>query len=489
MRRGEFYLWQVRPFTVRVSLDLIEQLNAIIADPRRHRDEEMGGILLGVVREPHVVEVNGFQFIPSEHHRGTIFALGLREQFRVSQRVASLNKHSLRAVGFFRTHNRPGLFLDQDDFALMQDAFSGPSQIALLVKPLDPKPSNAGIFFWQDSELDRRGSALLFPFDAETLRAQGPIEVQPEPVRTPQPRKSRLRPQRLPVVPKPVLGWSIASVAAVSLLAMSLEYRNPPAASPSPVVQDASLTPRLGAPPTITVAPAPEPPVEPEPAVVDVEPIPAEKPSRPGAVREKPKDAIARVIAPETAAEEIKPQRAPAPPVAPLAARQELALNSSNPPPAAESVENPSHPPPAQPAPAALPARRQHTIAVHVSVEPRQSSELKRVVSRVPWFGHAVRVEGGTGFSPPHPSRSIEPHVPEFLEQELGREVAVDVRLSIDKYGSVKNAEVLNGPEKSSELAILALNSAGSSSWEPAHQGDRIVPSDVIVHYRFEPRN
>ena len=99
-----------------------------------------------------------------------------------------------------------------------------------------------------------------------------------------------------------------------------------------------------------------------------------------------------------------------------------------------------------------------------------------------------MRAEGGTGFSPPRPSRSIEPRLPDFLAQDLGREVAVDVRLSIDKNGSVRNAEVLNG-SKSSELATLALNSAGAGSWEPAHQGDRIVPSDVIVHYRFDPAN
>jgi hypothetical protein len=40
-----------------------------------------------------------------------------------------------------------------------------------------------------------------------------------------------------------------------------------------------------------------------------------------------------------------------------------------------------------------------------------------------------------------------------------------------------------------SDLAGLAKDSVGSANWEPARQGDRSVPSDVIVHYRFNPRH
>jgi len=72
-----------------------------------------------------------------------------------------------------------------------------------------------------------------------------------------------------------------------------------------------------------------------------------------------------------------------------------------------------------------------------------------------------------------------------MLAEDLSRDVYVDVKVSIDKHGSVKNTQVLNGGD--SLLANLAANAAETTSWEPAKQGDRTVSSDVIVHYRFSP--
>jgi outer membrane biosynthesis protein TonB len=124
-------------------------------------------------------------------------------------------------------------------------------------------------------------------------------------------------------------------------------------------------------------------------------------------------------------------------------------------------------------------------VAVSVRVEPRQSSELKKVVSRLPLLGRSFHAEGGTDFSPARPTRPLEPQVPRMLAEDLSQEVSVDVKVSIDKHGSVKNAHVLNGGE--SQFASLAANTAEATSWEPARQGDRTVSSDVIVHYRFSP--
>jgi TonB-like protein len=85
------------------------------------------------------------------------------------------------------------------------------------------------------------------------------------------------------------------------------------------------------------------------------------------------------------------------------------------------------------------------------------------------------------------PNRGCFPSAwnPKPSSEDLSREVSVDVKLSIDKHGSVKNAQVLNGG--TSQLATLAANNAETTSWEPAKQGDRTVSSDVTVHYRFRP--
>jgi hypothetical protein len=137
------------------------------------------------------------------------------------------------------------------------------------------------------------------------------------------------------------------------------------------------------------------------------------------------------------------------------------------------------------PAPRPKPVRREPSVQVAVSFETKESSELKRVVSHVPLFGRTVHAEGGSGFVPARPNGSLEPRVPGALAGNLSGDFAVDVRLSIDKHGSVTNAQVLNGA--GTDFASLAVNNAGTASWEPAHEGDRRVPSDVIVHYRFSP--
>ena len=178
MRGRDFYLWQVQSFTVQVGLDFVDNLNRALSDPRQKAHVELGGILLGRIISPQLVELTDFEFIESDHHRGTIFALGLRERDRAIRRIARLGRKSrIYPVGFFRTHLRPGLYLDQDDFALMTDGFADPSQIALLIRPAEPGSANAGIFVWDGGDMDRRQTPLAFPFDSETLRVQGPVEL------------------------------------------------------------------------------------------------------------------------------------------------------------------------------------------------------------------------------------------------------------------------------------------------------------------------
>ena len=60
-------------------------------------------------------------------------------------------------------------------------------------------------------------------------------------------------------------------------------------------------------------------------------------------------------------------------------------------------------------------------------------------------------------------------------------DVAPEQRHVADDFAEFNGAQ--------SDLAGLAKDSVGSANWEPARQGDRSVPSDVIVHYRFNPRH
>jgi hypothetical protein len=364
------------------------------------------------------------------------------------------------------------MFLDQDDFALMSNAFSDASQIALLIRPVNPGSSNAGIFMWEDGDIDRRTTAQLFPFDSAILRLQEPIE-RPQPVVAP--RTPRLR---RPRVLKPSLGWSIAAVAGVALVLANLSYRHTPKheelASIAPLPEQNQPQPVVTAPtpepvkietPVSEPTPAEEPDVVHAQVVVDKPEPPAEPPRQFVAAKPEPRPPIVQPLPP---VERAAAQPAPAEPIRPLA---------SGVAPAPSSAPTPD---PA-PVPVARVPRR-HGVAVQVSLEPRHPGHRIPVLGRLTFHS-----ENPADFSPARPNGSIEPRIPQLVADDLSREVSVDVKVSIDKHGSVKNAEPLNGAR--SELASLAADTAQAASWEPAHEGERSVSSDVIVHYRFRPRD
>jgi len=177
-----FYLWQVRSFTVRLALDFVETLARNLKD-QPNQAEEHGGLLFGRIIDNDTVEVTDFEFFRSKHHRGASYDLGGGERYSVERHVRSFSGRSgPKPVGYFRTHLRPVLFLDQSDFALMTESFSDVPGIALAIRMDQTGPANAGIFYWEDGDIDRSRTELILPFDAARLRVQGPVEQQEIPV-------------------------------------------------------------------------------------------------------------------------------------------------------------------------------------------------------------------------------------------------------------------------------------------------------------------
>ncbi len=230
MPEREFYLWQVRTFTVRLAMDLVETLGKHlkdrIKDQRLNPAEEHGGLLFGRIIDINNVEVTGFECIPSEHHRGSSYDLGVGERSRVERYVKRLGKRGgPKPVGFFRTHLRPGLFLDQSDFALMTESFSDIPGVALAIRADQADPWNAGMFFWEEGDIDRSRTSLMFPFDAANLRVQGPVEYAPF-----APAVASRASARFPTlkVPFASLAWGTAVLALFIALAAEFNRSTPP---------------------------------------------------------------------------------------------------------------------------------------------------------------------------------------------------------------------------------------------------------------------
>jgi hypothetical protein len=74
------------------------------------------------------------------------------------------------------------------------------------------------------------------------------------------------------------------------------------------------------------------------------------------------------------------------------------------------------------------------------------------------------------------------------LRQRAGQEVAIDVKLYVDRAGKVDFAELLsNGTGANRDLASLAVFSSRHWEFSPAHLGDETVPAEVVLRFRFGP--
>ena len=243
-----FYLWQVRSFTVRLALDFVETLALHFEGRRFNPAEEHGGLLFGRVINNDMVEVTGFEFIRSKHHRGAAYDLGDGERFSVERYVRSFSKRSApKPVGYFRTHLRPGLFLDQSDFAVMSESLSEIPGIALAIRTDRPGPWNAGIFFWKEGDMDLSRTELMFPFDAATLRVQGPVkhEIQQPTIRgVASAWASKLETHSASLL-----------LGTAALLALAAIYEIPPNRGGAQGIADVSV--HSAAPPTVAATPRP----------------------------------------------------------------------------------------------------------------------------------------------------------------------------------------------------------------------------------------
>ncbi|MBC8164252.1 MAG: hypothetical protein H7Y20_00095, partial [Bryobacteraceae bacterium] len=148
------------------------------------RDQEIGGLLLGNVRqssESLVISVEGLEVVSISHIRGESWAPAERDRKRL---VTVLKKFRTRGsekpavVGWFRTHTRPGLYLDNRDFELVKSFFPDPSCVALLIRP-DPSNPMAGFFFWEAGEMQRSQPYHSFPFNDLLLASAATTVASP----------------------------------------------------------------------------------------------------------------------------------------------------------------------------------------------------------------------------------------------------------------------------------------------------------------------
>ena len=141
------YHWSVAGagIDVLVDLALVDLLRAACTSST----DEIGGILLGHFDGKYTIVTN-FEAVESEHRRGTAYTLSKRDESRLGARLEARRRNEAEVpVGFFRSHLRPGLFLDEGDNNTICSFFPNANQVALLVRPAADRTAVGGFFFWK----------------------------------------------------------------------------------------------------------------------------------------------------------------------------------------------------------------------------------------------------------------------------------------------------------------------------------------------------
>jgi hypothetical protein len=182
------------PFAIEMRLDLVARVRAEIARGNR-LDLETGGVLVGSLPSPGAPTLRIDEFIPVPRRAGDgqVFMLDPAEHERFAQVRWLGVAPEKTAVGFFRSHLRPGpLRPSIADRGLLSEHFR---DVYALLLVEGREPNRAAFFVAASRELPDEPSVREFRFDEEEFKSLP--EIQPpedEDVAADQERPVRWRP-------------------------------------------------------------------------------------------------------------------------------------------------------------------------------------------------------------------------------------------------------------------------------------------------------
>jgi hypothetical protein len=478
---GDYYRWSEPNSEITVCLKTetvdrlqMDALRGIASSPRTGK--EVGGILLGrfdINESSILIVVDDFVLFPCAHGNGPFYDLAPAEVAEFEATLArGRTEWEQSVVGYYRSHNRDGLFLSPGDLQLIQRHFPAPDNIFLIIKTLPNRTCTAGFFFWKDGRIQSEftdseaplipinfSSAVQIPAPPEAVvRVQGdkPVAATMEFTRRRTPRRRLIR------------GIAITCAAAAAMVAV-IRYR-----ASQPVLSKAAPEIPLVAKGTIPAPPG------------MAEPVSILKPLGPSPEPTKPEPATALAVRPERPSP-FRRHPASNPPGArkPFVMPLPLAPNTRD----RALIPTPPAPPAIEPsAPEArplLPFDETTCCAATASYEPAKPNRVKRLIHEVPGLRKlSPSVADGKGFVPPRPLHDIQISLPPDTSTVLMQERRMDLKASVDASGRVTRVELLFPRGK--YLATLAAYNATRWRFVPAELNDHPVSSEIILHFRFD---
>jgi TonB family protein len=454
----------------RLQLDVLRGLHSFA-----HAGNEVGGILLGrtdLDEGRTITFVEDFEPVACDHRNGPSYALTAKDAVNFEaalQRCGGSQGPSV--VGYYRSHNRDGLFLSLDDLRIIQRHFRGPDNVFLLIKTLPNGACTAGFFFWKDGRIQSEftdSEAPLIPISFSStgrslsLDAVDDIPVAPAPELGRSPNLHR----RL------IRGMVFTGVAAAVTVAV-VRYRETEPSAPPPVSVPVATTPNLRIP---------------KAALPQTQNKPAETPALRSSVANEPSRVLLANTIPSRDREgAVAKSTEPSTPASstPLTAATESPLNTTPPAP----VETP---------PALVETAMAPPIQVKLpsvpdkpptpAVEAQRTDATTRVVPPIstPAPPAPPAASPAHTFVSPQVIHQVTPAVPRGVGPMIMTDVQIDVAVAIDPNGKVTGARVASTKGTAAGLlTVEALKAAQLFRFQPAQENNRNVPSSMVLTFRF----
>ncbi len=209
MSDAKFGSWVVpeSPVDVEYSLIVIDEIRQVVADGFQRLQRggiEVGGVLYGT-RQDRIVKVTAMREIACEHARGPTFHLSDNDRAALTAQLARDKEDSrlegLQVVGWFLSHTRSDVTLQQSDLDTYNGFFPQPWQVTMVVHPGRAGTMRAGFFVREpDGSVKGQRSYQEFNFPDRTA---GVLDRPPRDRRPAvEPAGDRLPPARYTVRPE-----------------------------------------------------------------------------------------------------------------------------------------------------------------------------------------------------------------------------------------------------------------------------------------------
>jgi hypothetical protein len=154
MSDAKFGSWVVpeSPVDVEYSLIVIDEIRQVVADGFQRLQRggiEVGGVLYGT-HQDRTIRVTAMREIACEHARGPTFHLSDNDRAALTAQLArdkeDMRLEGLQVVGWFLSHTRSDVTLQQSDLDTYNAFFSEPWQVTMVVHPGRTGTMRAGFF-------------------------------------------------------------------------------------------------------------------------------------------------------------------------------------------------------------------------------------------------------------------------------------------------------------------------------------------------------